>query len=93
MSDDLDRYYLILGLEPGASVEDVRLAYRDSVDAWHPDRFSHAPDRQQRAEARLKQINDAYRKLHRQGRPSAERSAGSPRGGTAADHGSRSADE
>lgn len=68
MSEDLDRYYLILGLEPDASVDEVRLAYRDCVDAWHPDRFSHAPERQQRAQARLRQINDAYRKLRRQAR-------------------------
>lgn len=93
MSDDLDRYYLILGLEPGASAEEVRLAYRDCVDAWHPDRFSHAPDRQQRAEARLKQINVAYRKLRRQARPSADRSADSRKTGGAPDYRSRTAEE
>lgn len=74
MSEDLDRYYLILGLEPDASVDEVRLAYRDCVDAWHPDRFSHAPERQQRAQARLRQINDAYRKLRREARTSSRKS-------------------
>jgi hypothetical protein len=63
VSDELDRYYLILGLEPGAPAEDVRQAYRDCVEAWHPDRFAHSPERQQRAQARMKQINEAYQRL------------------------------
>lgn len=39
--DDMKRYYEILELEPGASPEEVKRAYRDLVKVWHPDRFSH----------------------------------------------------
>lgn len=65
MADDLARFYHILGLEPDASPEAVKVAYRDCVDAWHPDRFTHSPERQQRAQARLRQINEAYARLRR----------------------------
>lgn len=65
MADNLERYYHILGLEPDASPEAVKVAYRDCVDAWHPDRFTHSPERQQRAQARLKLINEAYKQLRR----------------------------
>lgn len=84
MADDLARYYHILGLEPGASAEAVKVAYRDCVDAWHPDRFTHSPERQARAQARLKQINDAYKQLRRSGasarRPASERDPSPPAG-------------
>jgi hypothetical protein len=76
VSEELHRYFLILGLEPGASREELRLAYRDCVEAWHPDRFAHCPERQQRAQARLKQINEAYHRLRshdRRSRPTPPR--------------------
>ncbi|GEM_PF-6875130 len=59
----MDRYYEILGLEPGASAEDVKQAYRDLVKVWHPDRFAHDPKLQQKAQAKLKEINEAYARL------------------------------
>jgi hypothetical protein len=81
VADDLARFYHLLGLEPDASPEAVKVAYRDCVDAWHPDRFTHSPERQQRAQARLRQINEAYVRLRRQtpstrqSRPAAEAQA------------------
>jgi len=78
VADDLARFYHILGLEPDASPDAVKVAYRDCVDAWHPDRFTHSPERQQRAQARLRQINEAYARLRRhtpsprQNRPASE---------------------
>lgn len=65
MADDLARYFHILGLEPDATPDAVKIAYRDCVDAWHPDRFTHSPERQARAQARLRLINEAYRQLRR----------------------------
>lgn len=61
--DDIDRYYEILGLKPGASQERIKEAFRDLVKVWHPDRFSHDPKLQKKAQERLKEINLAYQQL------------------------------
>jgi hypothetical protein len=58
--DDIKRCYEKLGLKPGASEEDAKTAYRDLVQVWHPDRFSHNPSLQKKAEEKLKEINNAY---------------------------------
>jgi len=61
--DDINRYYEILEVKSGASLEEVKRAYRDLVRVWHPDRFSHDPRLQEKAQEKLKEINDAYEKL------------------------------
>ncbi|MEM1170944.1 MAG: J domain-containing protein [Cyanobacteria bacterium P01_H01_bin.35] len=61
--DEINQYYKILELEPGASLEEVKEAYRDLAFVWHPDRFAQNPRLQARATVRLKEINEAYRKL------------------------------
>ncbi len=61
--DARGRYYEILELQPGASREEVKRAYRDLVKIWHPDRFSHDPRLQQKAQDKLKDINEAYERL------------------------------
>jgi hypothetical protein len=53
----------VLGLEPTASAEEFKAAYRDLAKVWHPDRFTHDPRLQQKAQEKLKEINDAYRRL------------------------------
>ncbi|MBW4653128.1 MAG: DnaJ domain-containing protein [Kaiparowitsia implicata GSE-PSE-MK54-09C] len=63
---DLDPYYRLLGLAPGASAQAVKQAYRALVKQWHPDRVVHDEMRRQQAEERLKAINDAYRRLKAQ---------------------------
>lgn len=57
---DVKRYFEILELTPGASVEELNQAYKDLVNIWHPDRFSHNPRLKQRAEEKLKEVNQAY---------------------------------
>jgi curved DNA-binding protein CbpA len=52
-----------LGLDAGASREDVKKAFRDLSKVWHPDRFGEDPALQKKAEEHLKAINDAYREL------------------------------
>ena len=39
MSHNLEQYYQVLGLEVGASLEEVNQAYKDLVFIWHPDRL------------------------------------------------------
>ncbi|HLC41664.1 MAG TPA: J domain-containing protein [Methylomirabilota bacterium] len=77
MADDLDRYYEILGLTPGASPEEIKQAYRDLAKVWHPDRFSDNDRLQQKAEEKLKDVNKAYQRLksHRS-RPKAVHQSG-----------------
>jgi hypothetical protein len=59
----LEYYRLILGIDAGATAEQVRQAYIDLVKRWHPDQFAHDPALQQAAEAKLKEINEAYKEL------------------------------
>ncbi|WP_169746932.1 DnaJ domain-containing protein [Edaphobacter aggregans] len=59
MSEALD----VLGLRPGASPAEIKEAYRDLVKVWHPDRFGNDARLREKAEDKLKQINDAYRLL------------------------------
>lgn len=58
-----ERFYEILGLKPYASREEIKAAYRDMAKVWHPDRFLHDPQLQQKAQEKLKEINEAYKQL------------------------------
>jgi curved DNA-binding protein CbpA len=60
---EMYRYYEILGLQPGASLEQVKEAYKDLVKVWHTDRFAHDARLQQKAQAKLKDINEAFERL------------------------------
>src|SRR5712671_3878093 len=61
--DELARCYRVLGLEPGTSLEEVKSAYRDLVNVWHPDRFGHNERLRSKAEEQLKEINRAHEYL------------------------------
>ncbi|MCA1631679.1 MAG: J domain-containing protein [Acidobacteria bacterium] len=65
MADEMsrERCLEVLGLQPGASAQDFKTAYRDMAKVWHPDRFTHDPRLQQKAQEKLKEINDAYQQL------------------------------
>jgi|GEM_PF-3972353 len=66
-----DRCYEILELPATASRKEILQGYRDLVNVWHPDRFGHNPRLRQRAEEKLKQLNQAYEILTRETLPSA----------------------
>jgi hypothetical protein len=67
MTMDDRGWYSVLGLEPGASPERVKQAYRDMVQVWHPDRFEHNPRLRRKAQDKLKEINKAYEMLNSHG--------------------------
>ncbi len=52
----------ILGLDPGASPEDVKKAYRQLAKKNHPDRFTD-PEEKSEHEKKMARINEAYRIL------------------------------
>jgi curved DNA-binding protein CbpA len=60
MKMDIKRYFEILELHPGASMDELNQAYKDLVNIWHPDRFSHNPRLKDKAEKKLKEVNQAY---------------------------------
>lgn len=56
-----ERYYAVLGLEPGADMEMVKKAYRKLSMQYHPDKVSHLGDEFKAvAEEKMKEINQAY---------------------------------
>ena len=58
MADKRD-YYEVLGVEKGASAEDIKRAYRKSAMKYHPDRNPG----DQEAEEKFKEIGEAYEVL------------------------------
>jgi hypothetical protein len=50
----------VLALRPGATLAEIKDAYRDLVKVWHPDRFGSDARLRQKAEDKLKEINKAY---------------------------------
>jgi len=60
---DIKQCFEILELKPNASIQEVRQAYRDIVTVWHPDRFGNNPRLIQKAEEKLKEVNEAYETL------------------------------
>src|SRR5215217_6709356 len=50
----------MLGVKPGVSISELKAAHRDLAKVWHPDRFLHDPRLQEKAQEKLKEINEAY---------------------------------
>lgn len=63
MNVELNKYYELLGVAPGASAQELKTAHRDLAKVWHPDRFAHDPRLQLKAQEKLKEINEAYNQL------------------------------
>jgi COMPASS component SWD3 len=57
---DIQEYYQIFGLQYGASIAEIKKAYRRLVKEYHPDRFPHDLLLQKDAEEKIKGINIAY---------------------------------
>ena len=57
--------YTVLGVDKNASQEDIKRAYRQLVNKYHPDKVAHLGDEFQKlAERRFKEIQQAYQILN-----------------------------
>ncbi|MFM8552934.1 MAG: J domain-containing protein, partial [Nitrospiraceae bacterium] len=56
-------YYAVLEIAPGATSEDIKKAWHEQMQVWHPDRFSHSSALYKKAETRTQLINQAYQTL------------------------------
>lgn len=56
-------YYTVLELLPTATDDDIKKAWQEQMQVWHPDRFNHSPALHRKAEARTQLINQAYQTL------------------------------
>ena len=56
-------YYTVLELLPTATEADIKKAWHEQMQVWHPDRFNHSPVLQRKAETRTQLINQAYQTL------------------------------
>lgn len=63
----LEQYYRILKIESGASVEEIKKAYRQLAKKWHPDNFNDSPEKAELAEAKFLEIHEAYEILKNHG--------------------------
>ena len=60
----IEKYFLILKLKPGASLGEIKKAYKAQVKIWHPDRFPLESGRLQRkAHNMFQEVTTAYKKL------------------------------
>lgn len=59
----MTNYYTLLELLPTATEADIKKAWHEQIQVWHPDRFTHAPALHRKAEARTQLINQAYQTL------------------------------
>ena len=60
---DASYYYGVLGLSSGASLKEVKAAYRKKMRENHPDRFAQDAEAEARAHERAQEINEAYAQL------------------------------
>ena len=60
----MEQYFALLKLKPGATIEDVKRAYKVQVKIWHPDRFPmESPHLQKQAHEMFQKITVAYKKI------------------------------
>jgi len=56
--------YLVLGLHPGATKDEIRAAYRNRMSKYHPDKVAHLGiELQELAKAKALELNQAYETL------------------------------
>ncbi len=69
----------LFDLKEGYTDAELRRAYKDMVQVWHPDRFTHSKRLQQKAEIKIKELNIAYAELKQiRSKPKRVSSSGRP---------------
>ena len=64
---DVDSAYKILGIDPSATDDEVKKAYRDMAKKYHPDKVAYlGDDVRKSAEQKLQEVNEAYDKIKKQ---------------------------
>ncbi|MFQ4140601.1 dynamin family protein [Chlorogloeopsis sp. ULAP02] len=63
--DKIARAYTILGLQSGASLAEIKQAYKNLVKKWHPDLFMDKPQLLKQAQEKMRLINEAYTILNK----------------------------
>lgn len=62
-----DNAYTVLEIEKGASVDDIKKAYRKMAKKYHPDRVIHlGKEHQKGAEEKFRQVQEAYEHLQKE---------------------------
>src|SRR5580658_1481626 len=61
--NEVSRCCRVLNVRHGATFEEVKTAYRDLVQVWHPDRFAGNERLKDSAQDKLKEINLAWKYL------------------------------
>jgi TonB family protein len=61
--EKLAECFRALELAPGASLEEVKRAWRVLAKVWHPDRFPDDPILKERGRLKLIQLNESYRAI------------------------------
>lgn len=64
---DVDSAYKILGIDPNATDDEVKKAYREMAKKYHPDKVAYLGEEVRKsAEQKLQEVNEAYEKIKKQ---------------------------
>ncbi len=62
-----DRAYKILEIDPSASINEIKAAYRTMAKKYHPDKLQHMDEAyQQGAEEKFRKVQEAYEQLQKE---------------------------
>jgi curved DNA-binding protein CbpA len=78
MTIDPSTAYRLLGLRPGSTLDEVKTAFRDLAQVWHPDRFPENDRLREKAAHNQRLINEAYAVLRDHRAPAAPAAASAP---------------